>query len=382
MFKPLRTTHPVFKIINSSLIDLPAPVNISIWWNYGSLLGLCLVIQTATGLFLSIHYVPNIEIAFSSIAHISRDVNYGWLIRASHANGASIFFLFLYLHTGRGLYYNSFILKETWIIGVLMLVFTIAAAFTGYVLPWGQIRFWGATVITRIFSAIPYIGQILVEWIWGGFAVDNATLNRFFSFHFLIPFILIGASAAHILFLHQTGSNNPLGINCDSDRVPFHTYYSIKDLLGYSIALCLFFTLILFNPNLFTDPENFLNANPLVTPIHIQPEWYFLWLYAILRSIPNKLGGVVALAIALIILILPPFSYSRNTLGSSFNVPCQFIFWLISRSWIILTWIGSRPVEAPYVFIGQLATFVYFSYFILNPLLSSWWEHLIHPKNL
>ena len=236
MFKPLRTTHPIIKIINSSLIDLPAPVNISIWWNYGSLLGLCLVIQTATGLFLSIHYVPNIEIAFASVAHIRRDVNYGWLIRTAHANGGSIFFLFLYLHTGRGLYYNSFLLKETWIIGVVILVLTIAAAFTGYVLPWGQIRFWGATVITRIFSAIPYIGQILVEWIWGGFAVDNATLNRFFSFHFLIPFILIGASAAHIIFLHQTGSNNPIGVNCDSDRIPFHIYYSIKDLLGYVVA--------------------------------------------------------------------------------------------------------------------------------------------------
>jgi ubiquinol-cytochrome c reductase cytochrome b subunit len=380
MFKPLRVTHPIFKIINSSLVDLPAPINISIWWNYGSLLGLCLIIQTLTGLFLSIHYVPNIELAFSSVAHISRDVNLGWLLRAAHANGGSIFFLFLYLHTGRGLYYGSYLLKETWIIGVIILVLTIAAAFTGYVLPWGQISFWGATVITNIFSAIPYIGQMLVEWIWGGFAVDNATLNRFFSFHFLIPFILIGASAAHIIFLHQTGSNNPIGLICDSDRVPFHLYYSIKDLLGYAIALTLFFALILFGPNIFTDPENFINANPLTTPIHIQPEWYFLWLYAILRSIPNKLGGVIALAAALLILLIPPFTITWNKTGSSFYPFSQILFWLIIRSWWILTWIGARPVEDPYIIIGQLATVTFFFYFLFNPVSCLIWDSLTRPN--
>jgi len=379
MFKPLRTTHPLIKIVNSSLIDLPAPLNISIWWNYGSLLGLCLVIQTATGLFLSIHYVPNTEIAFISVAHIIRDVNYGWLIRAAHANGASIFFMFLYLHTGRGLYYNSFNLKETWIIGVVMLILVIAAAFTGYVLPWGQIRFWGATVITNIFSAIPYVGQNLVEWIWGGFAVDNATLNRFFSFHFLIPFILIAASAIHILFLHQTGSNNPIGVNSDSDRIPFHIYYSIKDLLGYRLALILFLLIVLFAPNLFTDPENFLNANPLITPIHIQPEWYFLWLYAILRSIPNKLGGVIALAIALLILLVPPFTAPWSKTGTEFYPVNQLIFWMMVGSCAILTWIGARPVEAPYIIIGQAATVIYFIFFILNPLIHLLWDKSIKP---
>jgi len=379
MFKPLRTTHPLIKIVNSSLIDLPAPLNISIWWNYGSLLGLCLVIQTATGLFLSIHYVPNTEMAFISVVHITRDVNYGWLIRAAHANGASMFFIFLYLHTGRGLYYNSFNLKETWIIGVVILILTMAAAFTGYVLPWGQISFWGATVITSIFSAIPYIGQNLVEWIWGGFAVDNATLNRFFSFHFLIPFILIAASAIHILFLHQTGSNNPIGVNSDSDRIPFHTYYSIKDILGYSVALIPFLILVLFAPNLFTDPENFLNANPLVTPIHIQPEWYFLWLYAILRSIPNKLGGVIALAIALLILLIPPFTAPWNKVGTAFYPVNQSIFWIIVRSWVILTWIGARPVEDPYIIIGQLATITYFLFFLLSPLTHLLWDNSIKP---
>lgn len=377
MFKPIRTTHPVIKIINSSLIDLPAPVNISIWWNYGSLLGLCLTIQTLTGLFLSIHYVPNIEMAFSSVAHIARDVNYGWLLRAAHANGASIFFLFLYLHTGRGIYYSSYTMAETWNIGVIIFVITIATAFMGYVLPWGQISFWGATVITNIFSAIPYVGQTLVEWVWGGFAVDNATLNRFFALHFLLPFVLIAAVVAHIIFLHQTGSNNPIGVNADSDRVPFHMYYSVKDLLGYTLAVTVFIAMLTFAPNIFTDPENFLNANPLVTPIHIQPEWYFLWLYAILRSIPNKLGGVVALAAALLIPIILPLTHVRNKTGTRFNPVNQFIFWLLVASWLILTWIGRRPVEAPYVTIGQLATVVYFIFYILTPTISALWENAV-----
>jgi ubiquinol-cytochrome c reductase cytochrome b subunit len=379
MFKPFRTTHPLIKIINSSLIDLPAPLNISIWWNYGSLLGLCLVIQTATGLFLSIHYVPNTEIAFISVAHIIRDVNYGWLIRSIHANGASLFFIFLYIHTGRGLYYNSFHIKETWIIGVVILILVMAAAFTGYVLPWGQISFWGATVITNIFSAIPYVGQNLVEWVWGGFAVDNATLNRFFSFHFLIPFILMGASAAHILFLHQTGSNNPIGLNSDSDRIPFHIYYSIKDILGYAVALSMFTFIVLFFPNLFTDPENFLNANPLITPIHIQPEWYFLWLYAILRSIPNKLGGVIALARALLILLLPPYTSPWAKTGISFYPINQLMFWVIVRACTILTWIGARPVEEPFILIGQIATLIYFAFFTFNPAIHLLWDKLIKP---
>lgn len=368
MFKPLRTTHPIIKLINSSLIDLPAPLNISIWWNYGSLLGLCLIIQTASGLFLSMHYVPDTQMAFASIAHIIRDVNIGWLIRSIHANGGSIFFLFLYLHTRRGIYYNSFLIKETWNLGVIMLILTIATAFTGYVLPWGQIRFWGATVITRIFSAVPYIGQTLVEWVWGGFAVDTPTLNRFFSFHFILPFLLMGLSGAHIIFLHQTGSNNPIGINSDSDRVPFHPYYSTKDLLGYSMALLFFLVLILYAPNLFTDPENFLNANPLLTPIHIQPEWYFLWLYAILRSIPNKLGGVIALVAGLLILFVPPYTWPQRKLPISLYPLTQIIFWFTVSSWLILTWIGRCPVEAPYIAIGQYSTLIFFIFFFIGPL--------------
>lgn len=377
MFWPIRKSHPILKHLNNSLVDLPAPNNISIWWNYGSLIGLCLVIQILTGLFLSIHYVPNIEIAFASVSHISRDVNYGWILRSIHANGASIFFLFLYLHIGRGIYYGSYNLVETWNIGIILFILTIATAFIGYVLPWGQISFWGATVITNLFSAIPYIGKTLVEWIWGGFAVDNATLNRFFAIHFILPFIIAAIIFLHLVFLHQTGSNNPLGINCNRDRVPFHTYYSSKDALGFITALTLFLVIVLFIPTLLTDPENFLLANPLVTPIHIKPEWYFLWVYAILRSIPNKLGGVIALFAALLILFILPLSSNINKKSLSFYPLTQALFWFLVASWIILTWIGGCPVEDPYILIGQSFTILYFLFYIIHPLSTSYWDYLL-----
>lgn len=377
MFKPIRTTHPVINKINSALIDLPAPTNISIWWNYGSLLGLCLGIQIVTGLFLAIHYVPNIELAFSSVVHISQDVNFGWILRSIHANGASIFFLFLYLHIGRGIYYGSYNLTETWNIGIILFVLTIATAFIGYVLPWGQIRFWGATVITNLFSAIPYIGKTLVEWMWGGFAVDNATLNRFFAIHFLLPFILAFMAILHLLFLHHAGGSNPIGLNSDRDRIPFHVYYSTKDILGYLIAITGFLFIVIYIPNLLTDPENFLIANPLVTPVHIKPEWYFLWVYAILRSIPNKLGGVVALAAALLILFILPISSDINKQSLSFYPITQLLFWSLVASWLILTWIGGRPVEDPYITIGQTFTILYFIFYIMHPLSTKWWDDLL-----
>jgi ubiquinol-cytochrome c reductase cytochrome b subunit len=376
MYKPLRTNHPAIKIINNSLIDLPTPPNISIWWNYGSLLGLCLIIQIITGLFLSIHYTPNIELAFSSVVHISQDINYGWIIRHIHANGASIFFLLLYLHIGRRIYYQSFNLRETWNIGVLIFIISIATAFIGYVLPWGQIRFWGATVITNIFSAVPYIGSLLVEWLWGGFAVDNATLNRFFALHFILPFILVALIIIHLLFLHQTGSNNPTGLNSNSNRIPFHSYFSIKDILGYSITIIIFIILIIYNPNLFTDPENFLLANPLVTPTHIKPEWYFLWLYAILRSIPNKLGGVMAIVIALLILFILPITTRSNKQSSRFYPLNQIVFWLLITVWTLLTWIGGQPVEPPFIIIGQTLTTLYFIFYIVNPIIYIYWDIL------
>ena len=377
MFKPIRRHHPLINKINSALIDLPAPSNISIWWNYGSLLGLCLGIQIITGLFLAIHYTPNIDIAFYSVIHISQDVNAGWVIRSIHANGGSIFFLFLYLHIRRGIYYGSYNLIETWNIGVALFLLTIATAFIGYVLPWGQIRFWGATVITNLFSAIPYIGKILVEWMWGGFAVDNATLNRFFAIHFLLPFVIAFIFILHLLFLHQTGRSNPLGLNSDRERIPFHSYYSSKDILGYLSALILFIFIVLFIPNLLTDPENFIPANPLVTPIHIKPEWYFLWVYAILRSIPNKLGGVLALAAALLILFILPLSRNMLKQSISYYPITQILFWLLARSWLILTWIGGRPVEEPYIIIGQTFTFTYFLFFLFHPLSTIWWDSLL-----
>jgi len=378
MFRPIRKTHSALKIINNSLIDLPTPNNLSIWWNFGSLLGLCLVIQIATGLFLAIHYTPHIELAFSSVAHITRDVNYGWLLRNLHANGGSWFFICLYLHTGRGLYYGSYTNIETWNIGVVLLIIVIATAFIGYVLVWGQIRFWGATVITNLFSAIPYIGQSLVEWLWGGFAIDNATLNRFYAFHFLLPFLISGITILHLLFLHQSGSNNPLGINSNADKIPFHVYYSYKDVLGFLLLLLTLSYVVIFDPNLLGDPENFLPANPIVTPVHIKPEWYFLWAYAVLRSIPNKLGGVVAIFAGLLIFFLVPFIYTQKFRGNAFYPPTQVIFWLFTRNFALLTWLGGCPVEAPYVILGQIFTALYFILFFAIPISSLTWDKIIN----
>lgn len=377
MFAPLRKSHPLAKIANNAVIDLPAPRNLSIWWNFGSLLGLCLGVQIITGLFLAIHYTPHIDLAFSSVAHITRDVNYGWLLRNLHANGGSWFFICLYLHIGRGIYYGSYLYLEVWNIGVIILIATMATAFVGYVLPWGQIRFWGATVITNLLSAIPYIGPTLVEWIWGGFAVDNATLNRFFAFHFLLPFVLAALRAVHLLFLHQTGSNNPLGISRDGDKVPFHTYYTTKDTVGFILLLIFLISFALFAPNLIGDPENFIPANPLVTPLHIQPEWYFLWLYAILRAIPNKLGGVIAMFGALIVLFFLPFTQPSKRRGNPFFPINQIIFWSLAAILFLLTWIGGRPVEDPYIFLGQIFTALYFIYYIINPLATHLWNTLI-----
>nr|WBW69159.1 cytochrome b [Sacalia bealei] len=356
----LRKTHPMMKIINNSFIDLPSPSNISTWWNFGSLLGTCLILQIITGIFLAMHYSPDISLAFSSVTHITRDVQYGWLIRNMHANGASIFFMCIYLHIGRGLYYGSYLYKETWNTGIILLFLTMATAFVGYVLPWGQMSFWGATVITNLLSATPYIGNTLVQWIWGGFSVDNATLTRFFTFHFLLPFTIAGLAAVHLLFLHQTGSNNPTGLNSNTDKIPFHPYFSYKDLLGLILMLTLLLILALFSPNLLGDPDNFTPANPLSTPPHIKPEWYFLFAYAILRSIPNKLGGVLALLLSILVLFMMPTLHTSKQRTASFRPLTQTLFWCLAADLLVLTWIGGQPVENPFIIIGQTASILYF----------------------
>nr|YP_008816225.1 cytochrome b [Schizothorax esocinus]AHA03957.1 cytochrome b [Schizothorax esocinus] len=371
----LRKTHPLIKIANDALVDLPAPSNISVWWNFGSLLGLCLATQILTGLFLAMHYTSDISTAFSSVTHICRDVNYGWLIRNVHANGASFFFICIYMHIARGLYYGSYLYKETWNIGVILLLLVMMTAFVGYVLPWGQMSFWGATVITNLLSAVPYMGDMLVQWIWGGFSVDNATLTRFFAFHFLLPFVIAAATVLHLLFLHETGSNNPIGLNSDADKISFHPYFTYKDLLGFVVMLLALTLLALFSPNLLGDPENFTPANPLVTPPHIKPEWYFLFAYAILRSIPNKLGGVLALLFSILVLMVVPLLHTSKQRGLTFRPITHFLFWTLVADMIILTWIGGMPVEHPFIIIGQIASVLYFALFLVFIPLAGWLEN-------
>nr|AHZ45074.1 cytochrome b [Saimiri sciureus collinsi] len=354
-----RKTHPLTKIINSSFIDLPTPSNISFWWNLGSLLGACLIIQITTGLFLAMHYTSDTQTAFSSVAHITRDVNHGWTIRYMHANGASMFFMCLFLHIGRGLYYGSFLSRETWNIGTILLLTTMATAFMGYVLPWGQMSLWGATVITNLLSAIPFVGFNLVEWVWGGFSVDKATLTRFFTFHFVLPFIIAALATIHLLFLHETGSNNPSGMTSNPDKITFHPYYTIKDILGLILLLLLLMGLTLFMPDLLTDPDNYTLANPLNTPPHIKPEWYFLFAYAILRSIPNKLGGVLALVLSILVLMIIPTTHLSNQQSMTFRPITQIMFWVLTANLLTLTWVGGQPVEYPFTIIGQIASIMY-----------------------
>nr|AFQ62119.1 cytochrome b [Micrambina sp. MIC01] len=377
MKMPIRKESPLLKIMNNSLVDLPTPSNITTMWNFGSLLGICLIVQIVTGLFLAMHYCPNVEMAFDSVAHICRDVNYGWLIRVLHANGASFFFICLYTHIGRGIYYSSYFLTLTWMTGVTIFFIVMATAFLGYVLPWGQMSFWGATVITNMISAIPYLGTMIVQWVWGGFAVDNATLTRFFTFHFLFPFIAAALVIIHLLFLHQTGSNNPLGNNSNLDKLPFHPFFSYKDIVGFLVMLMMLTMLSLWNPYMLGDPDNFVPANPLVTPVHIQPEWYFLFAYAILRSIPNKLGGVIALVLSIAILYILPFSNFKKIASTQFYPMNKLLFWSFFMIVILLTWIGARPVEDPYILIGQTLTIVYFLYYIINPLTNKMWDYII-----
>lgn len=377
----IRKENAIISPINSMLVDLPSPSSISYLWNFGSLLGLCLVIQILTGIFLAMHYCADVSIAFSSVVHIMRDVNYGFLLKYLHANGASAFFICVYIHIARGLYYGSYLRKHLWFSGISIFLIMMLTAFIGYVLPWGQMSFWGATVITNFVSAIPYIGNDIVQWIWGGFSVSNATLNRFFSLHYLFPFILAGLIIIHIVLLHETGSNSPVGLNPNSDKVPFHIYFTTKDVYGFILLGILISILIFYIPNTLGDPENFIKANPLVTPVHIMPEWYFLFAYAILRAIPNKLGGVIALVLSIVIWAITPFVHTSKLKGLSFRPLGKLFYWIFMANFVFLTWIGSKPVEEPFIFLGQLSSILYFSYFLLCiPLLGYLENYLIFGK--
>nr|AGW06826.1 cytochrome b [Ixodes ricinus] len=351
------------------IFNLPTPSNISYMWNMGSILGMCLGIQILSGLFLAMNFSSDITTAFNMMSHISRDVNNGWMIRSIHSNGASMFFIFMYLHIGRGIYYSSFFFLKTWMTGIIMIFILMATAFLGYVLPWGQMSFWGATVITNLFSAIPYFGSTLTYWIWGSFSVDNNTLTRFFSLHFILPFMLLLMVMIHIMMIHEKGSSNPLGLNLNIDKIPFHPYFTVKDILGFLMTLFMFSIVVLIMPYILNDAENFNMANPLVTPPHIQPEWYFLFAYAILRSIPNKFGGVIALVMSILIIITLPFSM-KNKFSSFYFFPFKkMMFWIMVNLFFLLTFLGACPVEYPFVIISQILTILYFSFFLIIPLI-------------
>jgi quinol-cytochrome oxidoreductase complex cytochrome b subunit len=358
--------RPIINLLNDHLIDYPTPVNINYFWNFGSMAGIFLVVQIITGIFLAMHYTPHVDLAFLSVEHIMRDVNNGWLIRYLHANGASMFFAVVYIHVARGIYYGSYQKPRgfVWAAGVVILILMMATAFMGYVLPWGQMSFWAATVITNLFSAFPVVGEPIVAWLWGGFSVDNATLNRFFSFHYLLPFLIVGVVLVHLAVLHQNGSNNPLGIHSGMDKIPFYPYFIIKDLFSWVLAFVFYFGFVFFAPNYLGHTDNYIEANAMVTPAHIVPEWYFLPFYAILRSIPHKLGGVIAMFAALLVLFLLPYLNTSEIRSSSFRPLHRQFFWLLVLDYFILGWIGGCAPETPYLEIGQVATFFYFFYFL------------------
>jgi ubiquinol-cytochrome c reductase cytochrome b subunit len=354
-------------VVNNHLIDYPTPINLNYFYGFGSLAGVMLVIQILTGIFLAMHYTPHIDLAFNSVEHIMRDVNNGWLIRYTHANGASFFFIVVYIHIFRGLYYGSYITprENLWCSGVIIFILMMATAFMGYVLPWGQMSFWGATVITNLFSAVPLVGKDIVDWLWGGFAVDNPTLNRFFSLHFTFPFVIAGAVLIHLVLLHEVGSNNPLGLTLKTENIPFYPYFYTKDLFGLMVLLLVFFTFIFYYPNTLGHPDNYIEANPMKTPLHIVPEWYFLPFYAILRSIPNKIGGVIAMFGSLLVMLTIPFTNSSEIRSTAFRPIFKFCYWLLIVAFFLLGWVGQMPVEYPYTEIGVVSMIYYFFFFIV-----------------
>ena len=361
-------SHPLLKLVNSYVIDSPQPSNISYLWNFGSLLAFCLIIQIVTGVTLGMHYTPNVLEAFDSVEHIMRDVNNGWLIRYLHANTASAFFFLVYLHIGRGLYYGSYKAPRTltWTIGTVIFILMMATAFLGYVLPYGQMSLWGATVITNLMSAIPWVGQDIVEFIWGGFSVNNATLNRFYALHFVLPFVLAALALMHLIALHDSsGSGNPLGVSGNYDRLPFAPYFIFKDLITIFLFVLILSIFVFFMPNMLGDSENYVMANPMQTPPAIVPEWYLLPFYAILRSIPNKLLGVIAMFTAILVLLLMPFTDLSNLRGIQFRPLSKIAFFVFIANFLILMQLGAKHVESPFIEFGQISTALYFSHFLI-----------------
>jgi len=361
-------SHPLLKMVNSYVIDSPQPSNISYLWNFGSLLAFCLIIQIITGVTLGMHYTPSISEAFDSVEHIMRDVNNGWLVRYLHSNTASAFFFIVYLHIGRGLYYGSYKAPRTlvWTIGTVLFIGMMATAFLGYVLPYGQMSLWGATVITNLMSAIPWIGQDIVQFIWGGFSVNNATLNRFFALHFVLPFVLAALALMHLIALHDSsGSSNPLGVSGNYDRLPFHPYYIFKDLITIFLFIIVLSIFVFFMPNVLGDSENYVMANPMQTPPAIVPEWYLLPFYAILRSIPNKLLGVIAMFAAILALLIMPFTDLSKLRGNQFRPLSKIAFFIFVANFLILMQLGAKHVESPFIEFGQISTILYFSHFLI-----------------
>ena len=372
-------------IVDSHVIDYPAPKNLNYMWSFGSAAGICLGIQLLSGIFLAMHYCANMEYAFYSIEHIMRDVKYGWIIRYMHANGASMFFIAVYAHIFRGLYYGSYMYPRhhLWMSGVVIFLLMMATAFMGYVLPWGQMSFWGATVITNLFSTIPFVGKEVVEWMWGGFSVDNPTLNRFFSLHYTLPFAITGLVVVHLALLHDVGSNNPLGTEYYGDKISFHPYYVVKDAVSFFVLLIVFSTFLYFCPNTLNHADNYIPADPLSTPAHIVPEWYFLPFYAILRSIPHKLGGVIAMGGAIVALLVLPFLNTARVRSTYFRPLYAQAYWIFVFNFLFLGWIGQKPVEDPYVLCGVLATVYYFFFFlVIVPVLGFLEENLIDYDSL
>jgi ubiquinol-cytochrome c reductase cytochrome b subunit len=359
--------NPIIATVSNHLDGYPTPINLTYLWGFGSLAGIALVIQIVTGVLLAMHYAPEIHLAFTSVEHIMRDVRGGTALRYIHANGASMFFIIVYVHMFRGLYYGSYFQPRSnlWYSGVIIFVLMMATAFMGYVLPWGQMSFWGATVITNLFSAIPGIGNSIVQLLWGGFSVDNPTLNRFFSFHYLLPFLIAAMALLHLILLHQHGSSNPLGITSIYDRVPFYPYFYVKDLFGFILFVLLFSLFVVYAPNYMGHPDNYIEANPLVTPAHIVPEWYFLPFYAILRTIPDKLGGVALMGLAIVILAMLPVVDTSSIRSTLFKPLSLFFFWFFFADALCLGWIGQEIVESPFIEMGAFVTLVYFLYFIV-----------------